>query len=197
MKSLRLSPIPIDYVVDSITKYSGNPVEAIMCVYGECKMDWHRAGESAQVCANLMKIDPSRFRLPTIETLQKDYKNNGRTELIDKKEHLGCLAFLCQLVAKVRDKNGVPFKPLFTPCVESLVVLLEADEDIHVGTTLLLEVIDMLFEHEDIAKLQDKLLPVLRNILLESRGSLAVRRSILSILEKYTWTATLELLKMQ
>lgn len=195
VRDLKVTPVDVTRVKISILLYSQDDErmrEAISVVYDQCKNDWHNADDAVNICQQLMldnvskNSNPKRFREFMLQNLQSDFKVKDDLAKSNHTQYLGCLAFLCQIVSKLRDENNQPFRPLLKPACQalcSMMCLNAEEEDLECAAHQLISVSKCL---HDYAKEELEVVIVsAKEVILDARGSRTCRKTLLSVVEAF------------
>ena len=196
VRDLKVTPVDVTRVKIAILLYSQDDErmrEAISVVYDQCKNDWHNADDAVNICQQLMldsiskNSNPKRFREIMLQNLQKDFKVKDDLAKSNHTQYLGCLAFLCQIVAKLRDENNHPFRPLLKPACQALCALMclnGEEEDLECAAHQLISVSKTLYDHSK--EEMEVVIVSCKEVILDARGSRTCRKTLLSVVEAFT-----------
>lgn len=99
--------------------------------YQRCQEDWRFAPCCGRVCGQLasagLEADGVKFRSAMLKRIQSDFANKDKLRSESSSKFLGCIAFLSQCFARMRNKDGEPLMPLVGPVIEGLELCLDKE----------------------------------------------------------------------
>ena len=133
IQSLSIEPDDVELmpVSDAAKKFVTNKSEMetfVSMLYNRCLTNWKFARCAALLCQRIISIQVEQNSLRTmlLQTIQKAHKEKDELRATEPHKFLGCLSFLCQVLATFRDANNQPFLPLVKPVYNSIEQLLDS-----------------------------------------------------------------------
>lgn len=160
--------------------------ELAKIVYQKALEDW-RMSRALALLSKKITEDPKdghTFRSSLLPMIQNDYNKRDDLRKNNKTAYLGCIAFLCQIYANLRNEKGESFFVLLDPVYKATETLLDnkAEEDEMMCAAHQLFTCGKMMQLSEPTKWRG-VIQAVRDIILDNRGSRDLRRACIDLVE--------------